>query len=94
MSVSVEQVAVPDRRITRLEVGIYKREILEQTVLVSVREVAMILGCSVSNVYRLVQTGRLNGYSKNRKSKGLYLLLSELRDYVRSIKVDADEWRE
>jgi hypothetical protein len=94
MSVSVEQVAVPDRRITRLEVELYKREILEQSVLVSPQEARMILACSETKVYRLVQTGRLKGYSENRKSKGLRLLASELRDYVRSIKVDSDEWRE
>jgi len=91
---TMENVAVPDRRITRLEVELYKREILEQSVLVSPREACMMLSCSETKIYRLVQSGRLRGYSENHRAKGLRLLAAELRDYVQSIKRDPDEWRE
>ena len=81
-------------RITRSDVVAYKREILEQTVLVAPREAAQMLSCSERTVYRLVCEGEVHGYGRNVGSKGLRLLASELREYVRSIKIDRDVWRE
>ena len=80
-------------RITRSDVVAYKREILEQTVLVAPREAAQMLSCSERTVYRLVREGEVHGYGRNVGGRGLRLLASELREYVRSIKVDPDVWR-
>lgn len=84
---------MPREKITRLEVEMYKREILEQSVLVSPKESAKILACSERKVYDLVRSGRLYGYSDNHGKKGLRILAAELRDYVQSMKIDQDEWR-
>ena len=88
------EMAMPREKITRLEVEAYKREVLEQSVLVSPQEVSRILSCSDKTVYRLVRSGKLTGYGDNRGSKGLRILAAELCEYVKSIKIDADEWRE
>lgn len=82
------------QRITRLEVEMYKREVLEQSLLVSPKEGAKILSVSERTIYNMVRSGTLHGYSKNRDAKGLRLLAAELVEYVKSIKVDPDEWRE
>lgn len=82
-----------NERITRSDVTSYKREILEQTVLVAPSEAAMILSCSERTVHRLVREGEVHGYGRNIGGRGLRLLASELREYVRSIRVDPDVWR-
>ena len=82
-----------NERITRSDITTYKREILEQTVLVAPSEAAMILSCSERTVHRLVREGEVHGYGRNVGGRGLRLLASELREYVRSIKVDPDVWR-
>ena len=82
-----------NERITRSDVTTYKREILEQTVLVAPSEAALILSCSERTVHRLVREGEVHGYGRNIGGRGLRLLASELREYVRSIKVDPDVWR-
>lgn len=79
-------------RITAQDVTEYKRELLDQTVLVAAPEAARILSCSERTVRRLVQEGSIHAY--NRPGRALRLLASELREYVRSLKVDADCWRE
>ena len=83
-----------NERITRSDVATYKREILEQTVLVAPSEAAMILSCSERTVHRLVREGEVHGYGRNIGGRGLRLLASELREYVRSIKIDRELWRE
>lgn len=85
---------MPRERITRLEIDGYKREILEQSVLLSPQDVCRALACGERKVYDLVRSGRLTGYSENRKTKGLRILAAELRDYVVSLKIPADDWRE
>ena len=82
-----------NERITRSDVTTYKREILEQTVLVAPSEAALILSCSERTVHRLGRGGEVHGYGRNIGGRGLRLLASELREYVRSIKVDPDVWR-
>lgn len=72
----------------------YKREVLEESVLVAPAEAARILSCSKRKVYDLVKCGDLHGYSRNPGGRGLRLLAAELADYVRSIKIDKDRWRE
>ena len=81
-------------RITRSDVVAYKREILEQTVLVAPREAAQMLSCSERTVYRLVREGEIHAYCRTRGSRGLRILASELREYVASIKIDKEMWRE
>ncbi len=81
-------------RITKQDVMTFKREILEQTVLVAPGEAAMILACSERTVHRLVREGEVHAYGRSKGSRGLRLLASELRDYVHSIKIDKDDWRE
>ncbi len=81
------------QRITQHDIDKYKRDILEQSVLVCAREAASILACSERSVHRLVQEGALAAYGKNSGSKGRRFLASELRDYVRSLKIDLDELR-
>ena len=83
-----------NERITRSDITTYKREILEQTVLVAPSEAAMILSCSERTVHRLVREGEVHGYGRNIGGRGLRLLASELREYVRSIKIDREFWRE
>lgn len=85
---------MPREKITRLEVESYKREVLEQSVLVSPQEASRILSCSDRKVYDLVKSGKLAGYGENRGAKGLRILAAELREYVQSIKIDRDAWRE
>lgn len=80
-------------KISRSDVEMYKQRVLEESVLVSPQEAARILDCGDRKVYDLVRSGRLSGYTENPKRKGLRLLASELRDYVKSMKVDRDEWR-
>ena len=83
-----------NERITRSDITTYKREILEQTVLVAPREAAKMLSCSERTVHRLVREGAVHGYGRNVGSKGLRLLASELREYVRSIRIELDALRE
>lgn len=81
-------------RISRYDVMAYKREILDQTVLVAPAEAASILACSERTVHRLVREGEIHAYCRTRGSRGLRLLASELREYVASIKIDKERWRE
>lgn len=81
-------------RITRKDVTAYKLEFLEQTVLVAPAEAASILACSERTVHRLVRDGEVHAYGRSKGSRGLRLLASELREYVRSIKIEKDAWRE
>lgn len=90
----MDEQIMPRERITRLEIEGYKREILERSVLFSPQDVGKVLACSERKVYELVRSGRLTGYSENRRTKGLRILAAELRDYVESLKIAADEWRE
>lgn len=85
---------MPTERIARLEIDGYKREILERSVLLTPQDVCRVLSCSERKVYDLVRSGCLTGYSANKRTKGLRILAIELRDYVESLKISADEWRE
>lgn len=83
-----------NERITGRDVDDYKREILEQTVLVEPKVAAKMLSCSERTVFNLASEGEFHGYNRNRGGKGMRFLASELRDYVNSIKIDKDWWRE
>jgi len=86
---------MPRERITRGDIEAFKREVLEQSVLVPAREARVVLGgCSPRKLYQIMEAGHISGYNQSPRSKGLCFLASELRDYVRSIKIDRDKWRE
>ena len=80
-------------RITQSDVVAYKREIMDQTVLVAAPEAASILSCSERTIFRMVREGDIHAYGQ-RGMKGIRFLASELREYVASIKIDRDDWRE
>lgn len=91
----MSEVTMPRERITRGDIDAYKREVLEQSVLVPAREARVVLGgCSPRKLYQIMEDGHISGYNQSPRSKGLCFLASELRDYVRSIKIDKDTWRE
>lgn len=73
-------------RITRQEIDAYKREMLEQSVLVRLDEAAAILAVSRSTVVNRVNEGRLTPYNDNGNRKGLRFLASELKRYVREMR--------
>jgi excisionase family DNA binding protein len=83
-----------NERITRHDVLAYKQAFLDQTVLVAPAEAAQILACSERTVHRMVREGEVHAYGRAKGSRGLRLLASELRDYVSSIKIDKEVWRE
>ena len=80
--------------IKRGDVERYKREILEESVLVTAEVAAEVLSVSERTVYSLVRDGNINAYMRSPKKRGLRILARDLRDYVRSIKVDRDVFRE
>lgn len=80
-------------RITRQDITAYKLEIMDQTVLVAAPEAASILSCSERTIFRMVREGDIHAYGQ-RGMKGIRFLASELREYVASIKIDRDDWRE
>lgn len=73
-------------RITRRDIDQYKREILDQTVLVRLDEAAAIMAVSRSTIIRRVEEGKLNPYNDNHTRKGMRFLASELREYIRQMK--------
>jgi len=84
-------------RISRQEIDSYKREILEQTVVVTMQDAAKILSCSTSTVRALVREGLISEHNRHghgRPCAGTRILASELREYVKSIRVDKNKWRE
>lgn len=73
-------------RITRQDIEVYKREFLEQSVMVRLDEAAAILAVSKTTIVRRVEEGLLTPYNDNGNRKGLRFLASELRKYVNSMK--------
>lgn len=73
-------------RITRREIEGYKREILEQSVLVTLDDAAAILAVSPRTVRRRVEEGLLSTYSDTSDRENTRFLASELRDYVRRMR--------
>lgn len=81
--------------ITRNDVETYKREILDQVVMVRLPEAAKALACSKSTMTRMVRSGKLRGHSTSGGiSKGIRVLASELREYVKEMQIDTSKWRE
>ena len=77
-------------RITRQDIENYKREILEQTVLIRLEDVATILSVSQSTVLRRVESKELVSYNDNRTNKNIRFLASDLRHYVNQMKRDRE----
>jgi len=83
-----------NERITPRDVAAYKREVLEQSVLVTPSVAGDILSCSERTVHNLVRDGDLHGYARNKGRRGLRILAKELQEYVGSIKIDRERWLE
>ena len=81
-------------RITKTDIQNYKKEFLDGSVLISPDVAAEVLSVSERTVHTLVKDGELHGYARRRGARGLRILASELRDYINSIKIDHDTWRE
>lgn len=82
-------------RITVEEIEIYKREVLEQSVLVTIPAAAQVLSVHPRTVKRLINDGEIHAYNRRGGgSLGTRLLASELREYVRSIRIHPDTWKE
>jgi excisionase family DNA binding protein len=75
-------------RITRREIDIYKQQILDKTVLVGSNEAAAILSIHPRTLKRRVDEGRIKAYNDNGTNRNLRFLASDLRDYVRGMRVD------
>lgn len=73
-------------KITRAEIDSYKREILEQTVLIALPEAAAMISVHPRTLLRRAEEGRINTYNDNRTSKGVRFLASELQRYVREMQ--------
>lgn len=73
-------------RITRRDIESYKREVLEQSVLVTLDDAAAILAVSTRTVRRRVEEGLLSTYSDTSDRENTRFLASELRDYVRRMR--------
>ena len=83
-----------EKRITGSDIEAYKIRILDEIMLVSMDDAAVILSCSVRTVYNRIQCGDLTGYNNNSAgTKGVRLLASEIRGYVQSMKKTKDDWR-
>ena len=79
---------IVQERITRRDIDAYKRELLEQSVLVRLDEAASIMAVSRSTIIRRIEEGKLTPYNDNGNGnrKGLRFLASELRDYVKQMR--------
>lgn len=84
-------VEISKQYITRNEVEAYKREILEATVLVRIEVAAKIMDCSTDKIGRLIKDGRLRCYNESM-NRGLRVKASELKQYVKSIQIDPQDW--
>lgn len=72
--------------ITRMEIDAYKREVLEQSVLVSLDDAAAILSVSTSTLRRRVREGLLPTYSDTADRENTRFLASELQNYVKRMR--------
>lgn len=73
-------------RITRQDIDAYKREILDQSVLVSLDDAAAVLAVSPRTLKRRVEEGLISTYSDTPDRENTRFLASELRDYVRRMR--------
>jgi len=88
---------IRERRIPPQAIELYDREVLEQTTLLTLEQVADRINFSKSTVRTLIRTGELSAYSRHGtrgSCNGLRVLAADLSEYVRSIRVDRDKWGE
>ena len=80
--------------ITRNDIKEHKRKILDQSMLVNLENAATILDCSTRTVSNRIRDGELSGYNRGPAgTKGVKLLAADLRDYVKSMRKNKDDWR-
>lgn len=72
--------------ITRNEIESYKREIMEQSVLVDIDTAAAMLSVSTRTIRRRVEEGLLATYSDTPDRENTRFLASELRNYVHRMR--------
>ncbi len=78
-----------EERISRNEIDSYKRDILEHSVLIRVEEVAVMLAVKPCTVKRIIEEGKITAYDRTgRMTSGVRVLASELKEYVRSIRLE------
>lgn len=80
-----------ETRIPLREVESYHREILEQSVIVTTKTAAAMLAVTPRTVCNYVRQGKLQGHSISPGSKGLRILASSLRDFVRNNRLDLSD---
>lgn len=73
-------------RITRQDIEAYKREILDQIVLVPLEAAASALAISPRTMRRRVEEGLISTYSDTPDRENTRFLASELREYVRRMR--------
>jgi len=81
-----------DIKITQTDVSRSKERFFKECTLVPVEVAAEVLAVHPSTIYRYIQEGRISSYNgSRRRSKGVRILANELKEYVRSIKIDRSE---
>lgn len=73
-------------QITMRDVEQYKREILEQSVLIDIATAAQILSVSIRTIRRRVDEGMIATYSDTKDRENTRFLASELRNYVKRMR--------
>lgn len=73
-------------QITMRDVEQYKREILEQSVLIDIDTAAQILSVSTRTIRRRVDEGMIATYSDTKDRENTRFLASELRNYVKRMR--------
>jgi len=69
----------------------YRRKIFEEVQLVTIKKAADILSCSPETVIDLIYDGKIHLYCQfGPTTKGRRVLLSELREFIKSKRIDVD----
>ena len=77
--------------ITRVEIDSFKREILESCTLLRLKDAAKVLAVHPTTVLRRIEEGKIAAYGDNRSRQHLRILASDLRDYVREMRLEMKE---
>ncbi len=78
-------------KITPTDVAQHKERFFKECTLVPVDVAADVLAVHPSTIYRYIQEGRIHSYNgSTSRSKGVRILANELKEYVKSIKIDRD----
>ncbi len=81
-------------RFSQNEIDGTRQRYLKDLFLFSVPEVARILSCSDRTVFRLIRDGKLMAAGGRPGNKGIRITGNSLKDYINSITIDPDFWKE